>query len=190
LGKPKQITKMDLTKATKQQLLKKGQGSVTLKNVAELAGVTQGVVYYHFKTKDALLLSVFQELVEKIKQDREAMLNEEKYKSSIEFIKYFLNQERYRAQILADDHQLPFELAGIALHQRQMKSLFGQSLSEKAKYASEMIGGDPRIGRLLAALADGLAMHALYDSSLNKDEIYPLATELIKTFMKDLTVTE
>jgi AcrR family transcriptional regulator len=190
LGKPKQITKSDLTKATKLQLLKKGQGSVTLKNVAELAGVTQGVVYYHFKTKDALLLSVFQEYMEKIRQDREAILEEEKTKEPLEYVKQFFNEERYRAQTAAGVHQLPVELAGIALHQKQMKNLFGLSLQERAMLASELVDGDLRLGRLLAALADGLALHALYDTSLNKDEIYPLATELFQAYMADLAVKE
>ncbi|RXT14957.1 TetR/AcrR family transcriptional regulator [Ammoniphilus sp. CFH 90114] len=179
MGKPKQITPKDLVAATKQQLIKKGQGKITLKNVAEVAGVTQGVVYYHFKTKDQLLIGLFEEFEEQELQELIKFKNERKEKASSEVLKAYLSEEMYKAQVSSEQQQLLLELAALALHQKEMKNLFGQAIHKKAGELSELAGGSQALGRLIMAISTGLAFQALFDPSFNKKEAYELAKEWI-----------
>ncbi|GAF18862.1 LOW QUALITY PROTEIN: transcriptional regulator, TetR family [Bacillus sp. JCM 19046] len=56
------IKKQDLIESAKRCIVENGMNKVTLKAVAEGVGVTQGTVYYHFKTKDQLLLEVVKDM--------------------------------------------------------------------------------------------------------------------------------
>ena len=164
MGKPKQISSEDLIHSAKKQLVQKGQANVTLKNVAEAAGVTQGVVYYHFKTKHQLLLSVLQDFAERNRQEEKGRKDES--------LLAFLAEEAYRAQTGAEQHQLLFELAALSLHHRDMKNIMGKGIQQKVQDITEMAGGDKRVGRLLAAMLDGLALQALFDPTMNEQEAY------------------
>ena len=55
MAKPNVVNKEKLLKAAKEIIAEHGMEKLTLKAVAESAQVTQGTVYYHFKTKDQLL---------------------------------------------------------------------------------------------------------------------------------------
>lgn len=58
MAKPNVVNKEKLLQAAKEIIAEHGMEKLTLKAVAESAEVTQGTVYYHFKTKDQLLLEV------------------------------------------------------------------------------------------------------------------------------------
>ena len=58
MAKPNVVNKENLLQAAKEIIAEHGMEKLTLKAVAESAQVTQGTVYYHFKTKDQLLLEV------------------------------------------------------------------------------------------------------------------------------------
>lgn len=174
MGKPKHITKKDLVTAAKSQLLKQGQGKITLKNVAETAGVTQGVVYYHFKTKDQLLISLLQDFIEGIEQfeERGSIPTEKQGK-----LRNFLREEAYKAQVGAEQNQLLFELAALALHQREMKSMMTKSIQQRIEAMSELVDGNPLYGRLLTAIVVGLSFQSLFDPSFNQREAYEVACQ-------------
>lgn len=50
--------------ATERVLRKRGYAAATSRNVAEEAGIKQGLVYYYFKTMDELLLATFKRRTE------------------------------------------------------------------------------------------------------------------------------
>ena len=58
MAKPNVVNKEKLLQAAKEIIAEHGMEKLTLKAVAKSAQVTQGTVYYHFKTKDQLLLEV------------------------------------------------------------------------------------------------------------------------------------
>ena len=64
MAKPNVISKGDLFKSAKECLVEKGIEKFTLRAVAEKAGVTQGTVYYHFRTKEQLLIDMVQDICE------------------------------------------------------------------------------------------------------------------------------
>ena len=52
MAKPNVVNKEKLLQAAKEIIAEHGMEKLTLKAVAKSAQVTQGTVYYHFKTKD------------------------------------------------------------------------------------------------------------------------------------------
>ena len=62
--KPTGIEKSDLLMAAKHSLVEKGIEKFTLKAVAEQGGVTQGTIYYHFKSKEQIILEIVQDICE------------------------------------------------------------------------------------------------------------------------------
>ena len=58
MAKPNVVNKQKLLEAAKESITEHGMEKLTLKAIAENAKVTQGTVYYHFKTKEQLLLEV------------------------------------------------------------------------------------------------------------------------------------
>ncbi len=172
MGKPKQITRKVLVAAAKKQLLQHGQGKITLKNVAETAGVTQGVVYYHFKTKDQLLVSLLQDFIEGIQKqfsENESMSNKNQDK-----LQQFIKEEAYKAQVGSEQYQMLFELVPLALHQREMKGIMAKSMIQRIGAMSELVDGDPLRGRMLTAILDGLALQTLFDPTFNEKEAYDM----------------
>ncbi|MGE8036906.1 helix-turn-helix domain-containing protein [Lysinibacillus sp. NPDC093692] len=62
MAKPTGIEKSDLLTAAKQSLVVKWIEKFTLKAVAKRAGVTQRTIYYHFKSKEQIILEIVQDI--------------------------------------------------------------------------------------------------------------------------------
>lgn len=58
MAKPNVVSKETLIESAKKCISEKGLEKLTLKSVAEQANVSQGTVYYHFRTKENLMLEV------------------------------------------------------------------------------------------------------------------------------------
>lgn len=58
-GPRESATSTAILDATERVMRKKGYPAVTSRNVADEAGIKQGLVYYYFKTMDDLLLATF-----------------------------------------------------------------------------------------------------------------------------------
>lgn len=180
MGKPKQIRPSDLVGAAKQQLVKKGQGKITLKNVAEAAGVTQGVVYYHFKTKDQLLISLLEDFFENDQNEMNKFKKDRRDKTAVETMEAYVSEESYKVQVSPEQQQVFYELVSIAFHQREMKGLLGQAIHRKVGAISEMSHSNQAAGRVILALLQGLALQSLLDPTFNRKETYELAKRWIK----------
>ncbi|WP_134700221.1 TetR/AcrR family transcriptional regulator [Ammoniphilus sp. YIM 78166] len=182
MGKPKQITTKDLLQSARQQLIKNGQGKITLKNVAETAGVTQGVVYYHFKSKDRLLISLLEEVMGKELLHIQEL---QKDKNPQEALKSLISEEMYKAQISSEQHQLLFELVSLSFHNKEMRSAMGQAFQKRLGLLYECTGEKEMVSRLLLAIMDGLALQALFDPAFREKEAYELAKKWILSLREE-----
>lgn len=175
MGKPKQISKEDLIQAVKQQLLQQGYNKVTLKNVAEQVGVTQGVVYYHFKTKDQLLLSLLQHYLENtVKEEFQPFSTLEPR----EGFKAYLKEVAYQTHVKSDEQQLLFEMAVLSLHHRELRKVMGKVMQSRVQEINRYLNEDELNGRIIRALLDGLALQALFDPSFDMKEMLHYVNEL------------
>ncbi|HJV45698.1 MAG TPA: TetR/AcrR family transcriptional regulator [Bacillota bacterium] len=169
MGKPKNIQKKDLVHAAKQQLLSQGQGNVTLKSVADAAGVTQGVIYYHFKTKQQLLLSLIEQYEEEL--EKQVLVGQS--------LKDTLTKEMYNSQISSDNQRFLTELAALSFNHKELKQRLGQAMRKRIQLYSEVMEGKKLHGRLLTALIDGLALQSVMDPTFPEREMYQLALEVL-----------
>nr|MDH3163626.1 helix-turn-helix domain containing protein [Bacillus licheniformis] len=62
MARPNVTSKETLIEAAKRRIAEHGLDKLTLKAVAEEAKVTQGTVYYHFRTKERLVFEVVRDL--------------------------------------------------------------------------------------------------------------------------------
>ncbi|WP_240508123.1 TetR/AcrR family transcriptional regulator [Bacillus spizizenii] len=58
MAKPNIISKEALIQSAKACIVENGLEQLTLQSVAKQANVTQGTVYYHFRTKENLMMEV------------------------------------------------------------------------------------------------------------------------------------
>lgn len=64
-----QDTKKQILKASYDIMMKKGYNALSMRSVAKKVGITQSVLYYHFKNKGAILEHIFRGMLEKIQKE-------------------------------------------------------------------------------------------------------------------------
>lgn len=182
LAKPNVIKKDDLIQCAKDCLVDKGIEKFTLKAVAETAGVTQGTVYYHFRTKEQLLIDIVQDICEKswqeVAQSKEYMIEQ-----AIESAKSRCSSDSYF-------HKLFFLLVASSFKNEKIKYSLGEIITTENKALTEKLsdgwGTSPIEGVSLEtwaiffnALVDGLALQALLQKDFPVDKTYKEFTQLV-----------
>lgn len=87
-----QRTKVGLLEAAKSVLLEEGYRGLTTRNVAAKAGAPMSQIQYHFKSKDGMVLALFEYLNERLLNRQESMFNDkdltlsEKWKIACDFL--------------------------------------------------------------------------------------------------------
>src|SRR5699024_1772511 len=164
MAKPNVIRKDDLIKYAKECLVDKGIEKFTLRAVAETAGVTQGTIYYHFRTKEQLLIDIVQDICEtswqEISQSREYVIEQAiaSAKSRCSYDSYF--------------HKLFISLVASSFNNGEIKGKLGEIMITENKALTENLSSlwtESPIegvsfetwGILLNAIVDGLALQAL-----------------------------
>lgn len=122
MAKPTGVTKIELLAAAKQCLVDKGIEKFTLKAVAEQAGVTQGTIYYHFKTKEQILLNIIQSICENTWEELLAS-DQQLIQSALQSAK-----SRYENK---DFYQLFFTLIVLGFNNPPIKQQIGQILANE-----------------------------------------------------------
>ncbi|GEN34535.1 TetR/AcrR family transcriptional regulator [Aneurinibacillus danicus] len=178
MAKPNVVSKRDLLDSAKTCIVEQGMDKLTLKAVAEGAGVTQGTVYYHFRTKEQLLFEIVKDLCESSWEQvenndaprhqklQEALKGAHKRCTSDLFyhqlffslLAYSFQHEKTKEQL---NNLLSFENETLS---RQLASLWDTSPVEGVSFDTW--------GILLNALVDGLAIQALLSDSFPADKVY------------------
>ena len=183
MAKPNVVNKEKLLKAAKEIIAEYGMEKLTLKAVAESAQVTQGTVYYHFKTKNQLLLEVTESFCkaswEQIGKDGQL----EKALQSAE------------SRCVKDSmyHHLFFQLVASGLQNDAMKDKIGGLLHYENQKLKEVLNkkiGDTMKTQistetwsvLCNALIDGLALQALFNPSFSTEKVYGDLYMLLEKF--------
>jgi len=173
MAKPNVMKKETLIECAKTCLVDQGIGGFTLKAVAEIAGVTQGTVYYHFKTKEQLML----EVVANVCSDSWGELTAGNLQDA-------LQSARSRCQSNSFFHQLFFTLLSVSFHHDQVKHTLGQLLERENEALTALLQtafdgkaladkvSSQTLGILGNALIDGLAIQALTVKDFPADQVY------------------
>ncbi|PFB80228.1 TetR family transcriptional regulator [Bacillus anthracis] len=173
MAKPNVVNKEKLLEAAKSIIAEHGMERLTLKAVAESAQVTQGTVYYHFKTKDQLLLEVTESFCK---------ASWEQIGKDVQLEKVLQSAE---SRCVKDSmyHHLFFQLVASGLQNDAMKDKIGGLLHYENQELKEVLNkkiGDTMTSQistetwsvLCNALIDGLALQALFNPSFSTEKVY------------------
>ncbi|MFT9849532.1 TetR/AcrR family transcriptional regulator [Aneurinibacillus sp. REN35] len=178
MAKPNVVSKKDLLESAKTRIVEYGLDKLTLKSVAEGAGVTQGTVYYHFRTKEQLLLEIVKDLCQ-------SSWNQiaDTPTSHTQKVKAALTGAKERCTSESFYHRLFFSLLAYSFQNAQTKEQLHELLhfenDSLSKQLTSLWSASPvegvsleTWGILLNALIDGLAVQALLSDSFPTEKIY------------------
>lgn len=182
MAKPNVINKDELIKCAKECLVDKGIEKFTLRAVAETAGVTQGTIYYHFKTKEQLLINIVQDICEtswqEISQSSEYVIEEAiaSAKSRCSYDSFF--------------HKLFLSLVASSFNSEKIRGQLGEIIMTENKALTENLSNfwtespiegvsHETWGILLNAIVDGLALQALLQKDFPVEKAYKEFVQLV-----------
>ncbi|MFD1957718.1 TetR/AcrR family transcriptional regulator [Paenibacillus thailandensis] len=187
MAKPNVITKRELLDAAKRCLAENGLEKTTLKAVADQANVSQGTVFYHFRTKEQLMMELVQSLCDdswqSLQQGQRSV--EEALQSAKERCGYDSVYHRLFFTTLAASLQQPSNRERLnAMMQQENEHLTDMLAS---RWEASPIGEIPmnHWGIMLNALIDGLAVQALLDEDFPKESVFESLRHLFKFLAKE-----
>ncbi|WP_028987507.1 TetR/AcrR family transcriptional regulator [Thermicanus aegyptius] len=178
MAKPNIVSKQDLIESAKRCIVEQGIQNLTLNSVAKGANVTQGTVFYHFRTKEQLMFEVVKDLCrsswESLKRIPET--GHEKIRSA-------LDSARSRCTPDSFYHQLFLSLVISGFQNEKIKEQLGNLLEYENRFLTEQLAtvwpqspiegvSLKTWGILLKAIIDGLALQALLSKDFPVDEIF------------------
>ncbi|USK83746.1 TetR/AcrR family transcriptional regulator [Peribacillus asahii] len=188
MAKPNVISKDVLIQYAKECLVNNGIEKFTLRSVAEMAGVTQGTIYYHFRTKEQLLLAIVQNVCEnswtEISEQNEQL-----------FLSQAIESAKSRCSYDSFFHKLFFTLVASSFNNEKIRNPLSDIVTEEnSSLISNLSGlwGKSPIegvtletwGILINAIVDGIALQALLQKDFPVERTYQEVEQLFKAFSK------
>lgn len=175
MAKPNVISKDELINYAKECLVDKGIEKFTLRAVAETAGVTQGTIYYHFKTKEQLLIDIVQDICETSWQEIS--------RSSEYVIEQAIASAKSRCSYESFFHKLFLSLVASSFNNEKIRFQLGEIIMTENKALTENLSNfwaESPIegvsfetwGVLLNAIVDGLALQAVLQKDFPIEKTY------------------
>ncbi|NVJ24102.1 MULTISPECIES: TetR/AcrR family transcriptional regulator [Myxococcus] len=177
-----------LIAASSRVLAERGYDATTVKEVARVAGVNQGLVHYYFGSKDALLLAVTREHSQQYSEELRR-LREETPLEQLADTSFAWGERHLRAS--PEQFRLRYELFALGLRNPELTSavaeLQAQGDLEVARTVARYRGGDAakpepldlHYAVIIKACFDGLALQAMLDSKFDPSPIYALLKHLV-----------
>ncbi|MBO8171723.1 MAG: TetR/AcrR family transcriptional regulator [Bacillaceae bacterium] len=187
MAKPNIVQKNDLIQSAKACLVEKGIERFTLRAVAEMAGVTQGTVYYHFRTKEQLFLEVVKDICDRSWDDLT--------RTDDNFIQEAIASAKSRCSYDSFYHKLFLTLIVSGFHHEQIREQLGEILMKENRVLTDHLSRLWREespvegvsfetwGIMLNAIVDGLAIQALLSKDFPVEKTY----EELEHFFKAMT---
>ncbi|MEH6941235.1 TetR/AcrR family transcriptional regulator [Bacillus sp. JJ722] len=182
MAKPNVVSKLDLIQAAKDCLVEKGIDKFTLRAVADKAGVTQGTIYYHFRTKEQLFLALVQDVCD--------ISWNELSEYSDHVITKAIDSAKSRCSYDSFFHRLFFTLIVSSFTNEKMNQQLGEIIQKENEALSNRLSTlwstSPIKGIsyetwaiLINAIVDGLAMQALLSKQFPVEKTYSELEQLL-----------
>lgn len=170
-------------------LQKKGLAATTLKDVAAHAGVTQGTVYYHFKTKEELMAAVVDQAISENLEAMEAVWEIGGDVKTIIGSVLDITRDTYGRD--ENFKLLFFNIVALALHNERAAEVFSRSadkvvsvIERRSRQIAEEHGQKfippDHMSRIIVAVVIGLALQSIFQKEMDIDGVY----ESFKIMMK------
>lgn len=184
MAKPNVIRKGDLIKSAKECLVNNGIDKFTLRSVAEMAGVSQGTIYYHFKTKEQLLLDIVQDICDNSWAEISQQSNQYIISQAIESAKSRCSYDSFF-------HKLFFTIVVSSFSNEKIRGQLGELIqSENNAMTNNLLNLWSKTpidgvsietwGVLINAIVDGLALQALAQKDFSVEKTYEELDQLFK----------
>ncbi|MCE9672452.1 TetR/AcrR family transcriptional regulator [Myxococcus stipitatus] len=177
-----------LIAASARVLAERGYDATTVKEVARVAGVNQGLVHYYFGSKDALLLATTREHSQRYAAELRR-LREETPPEKLADASFAFGAELLRAA--PELVRLRYELFALGLRNPELTSAVSELLClgdlEVARTVAAYRGADPEhpepvdrhYGALIKACIDGLSLQHVLDARFDVAPVYALLQRMI-----------
>lgn len=184
MAKPNVINKEDLIKSAKECLVNNGIEKFTLRSVADVAGVTQGTIYYHFGTKEQLLLDIVEDICENSWQEISQQSNQYILSQAIESAKSRCSYE-------SSFHKLFLTMIVSSFNNEKIRGQLGEiTQSENNALTNNLLNlwskspiagvSIETWGILINAIVDGIALQALVQKDFPVDKTFEELEQLFK----------
>lgn len=194
MARPQRITKEELIASAQQCIQEKGLDKLTLKAVAEGAGVTQWTVYYHFKTKEQLMLEIVRSICDASWQTAGA---DQQDGSRRETMVRVLEAARDRCAEKSY-HTLFFSLVVHSLQNAALRDQLKGMVERENKHAAGLLArlfpelktSGPSLkyrAMMVNALIDGLALQALLDPEFEAEAVYAELTRAASAWIEEFS---
>lgn len=185
LAKPNVISKEELINSAKECLVYNGLEKFTLRSVAEVAGVTQGTIYYHFKKKEQLLIEVVKDICESSWSEISQQNDQFILSQAIESAKSRCSHESFF-------HKLFFTMIVTSFNNENIRDQLGEIMKfENNALSKNLLNVWPKSpidevsvetwGILINAIVDGLALQAIVQKDFSVDNTYEELEQLFKS---------
>ncbi len=194
MAEPNVITKQDLIESAKTCIVENGVNKLTLKAVAQGAGVTQGTVYYHFKTKDQLMVEVVSDMCQ-TSWNRLEKMKKNSDQQAKEWIQTGLKSATERNSSDSSYHSLFSSLVTASLHNDKIREQISELLTYENQVLQkqiEAVVGERLYGVsaetwsvLMNALIDGLAIQSMMIEDFDAAKVFKGLETLLLKQMED-----
>ncbi|MGD8520398.1 MAG: TetR/AcrR family transcriptional regulator [Desulfobacterales bacterium] len=174
----------------------KGYKDTSMAELARATGSAGGTIFYHFKTKEELFVSILKNVKETIIHDFNRYLEESRFENGLEMVEGAISFYLNRAVKMEDHIRLlhrhyPYELARVNPVCRQhleaiyecFLDMFEQAITQGQKDGS--IGNRParKLALIIYSMVDGLVRfntYNLYDAGALYDEVIESCRRMLK----------
>ncbi|MBI5582241.1 MAG: TetR/AcrR family transcriptional regulator [Deltaproteobacteria bacterium] len=154
----------------------KGFKETSVAEISEITGVAEGTIFYHYKNKEGLFLSILENLKDEIIRGFEQYFKEKKFASGLDMVEGAISYYLYLAGMKEDrfhllHHRYPYELAAVNPVCRELLEAIYNcvvDIFEKAVQAGQQDGSigqmsSRKMALILFSLVDGLVRFKTYN---------------------------
>jgi AcrR family transcriptional regulator len=165
-------------------LASKGHEKATIKEIAARAQLPPGVIHYYFKSKDEIISTLAQVIVEKYSHKLETRLSkknpkEERIRSAVDFIVDELIFDATLNRVFYNLIQMAIERAELRDVMRQM---FREYRDRLARFLSEVgvKSRDDTLGAAIVAMAEGFSLQLMVQpDAVSRDAVHQTILQLL-----------
>ena len=171
-GRPKPTAADRILQATAHTIAERGAGALTMSDVAEEAGVSKGLIHYHFHDKETLLARVVEWMTRQLVDRERAALTHSTGRTAIDDVWTWLASELERGhmRVLIELSEWREDLV-----QREIEMamrLRREATAETTARLFDLLSLTPRVpmdllSETVVAFRDGLVISAARDSESN-----------------------
>ena len=170
-------------------LASKGHEKVTIKEIATQANLPSGVIHYYFKSKDEIISTLAQAIVEKYTQKLETRLSEKnttakRIQSAVDFIVDELIFDAALNRVFYNLIQMAFERIEL---RDVMKQMFREYRERLARFLTEVdvVSHDESLGAAIVAMAEGFSLQIMVQpDAITRSEVHRLILKTLQQRMQ------